>query len=575
MPRLISLCASAVSLAIGGPAVAEPMEATLIAVEDVDVWTTTADGELFAIAPTVSFSPVVSPDGRSFWAGGRLTEPGADGLTSHPGLVRLDLDSLEWRSMIYDVELGGFTAVDPRLTRSVVSNHSIATQVALSPSSSSPRVEILVNWNPRADSFAVIGITDETIADQADLPRVIRRSPLVLSEREPGRVLFDATMETAGLFTHQAGVTAKLLGFGEPIPGYPDLFLARVVDVSDPDASGRLLFNIDYFCTLLLTESDEWIRIACKGDPSPIGDPYASVGGGSASVGSGGLRAFDDGSLVFPAYIDRGNPPNFDLSIVYRDADGDQILLRTGGPKFPGTDHRQWKHASFESRTGWMAVELSMAPWNGAPEHRDVALLHGKAPNLAVAYTEGDLLPGSTTERWARTDYDPVSDDPEGPFSIQEVSASGDLLFEANVEVDGVVEQRQYIRNGQTGELRRAPLEPMIVSRTAVPGNWTFEPTRVVRMFDDGSLLYLGGATRLEPGAQPLGALARLSAASGTPCNAADVQAPRGVLDLSDADVFISAFITQNPLADIAAPFGLFDLDDTDAFIAAFLAGCP
>ncbi len=58
------------------------------------------------------------------------------------------------------------------------------------------------------------------------------------------------------------------------------------------------------------------------------------------------------------------------------------------------------------------------------------------------------------------------------------------------------------------------------------------------------------------------------------PCNAADLSAPFGVLDLQDLSAFISAFVTGNPIADINGD-GLLDLADINAFVAAFLAGCP
>ncbi len=58
-------------------------------------------------------------------------------------------------------------------------------------------------------------------------------------------------------------------------------------------------------------------------------------------------------------------------------------------------------------------------------------------------------------------------------------------------------------------------------------------------------------------------------------CNAADIVAPFGVLDLLDVQAFIGGFPSQDPIADIAEPFGVWDLNDVQAFIAAFSAGCP
>ena len=60
-----------------------------------------------------------------------------------------------------------------------------------------------------------------------------------------------------------------------------------------------------------------------------------------------------------------------------------------------------------------------------------------------------------------------------------------------------------------------------------------------------------------------------------TPCNIADLAAPFGIVDITDVDAFILAFLAPDPAADLVVPFGIIDLDDVDAFIAAFLAGCP
>ena len=61
----------------------------------------------------------------------------------------------------------------------------------------------------------------------------------------------------------------------------------------------------------------------------------------------------------------------------------------------------------------------------------------------------------------------------------------------------------------------------------------------------------------------------------GSPCNAADVAEPFGVLDLADVQAFASAFVNQDPLADLAEPFGVFDLLDVVEFVTSFLGGCP
>lgn len=57
-------------------------------------------------------------------------------------------------------------------------------------------------------------------------------------------------------------------------------------------------------------------------------------------------------------------------------------------------------------------------------------------------------------------------------------------------------------------------------------------------------------------------------------CNAADLAAPYGLLDLVDVTTFVSGFVNQLPIADLDGN-GLYDLADAVAFVEAFLVGCP
>jgi hypothetical protein len=58
-----------------------------------------------------------------------------------------------------------------------------------------------------------------------------------------------------------------------------------------------------------------------------------------------------------------------------------------------------------------------------------------------------------------------------------------------------------------------------------------------------------------------------------SPCNAADLAPPFGLLDLSDINAFVSAFVGQDLLADLTGN-GLLDLSDINLFIASFASGC-
>ena len=66
-----------------------------------------------------------------------------------------------------------------------------------------------------------------------------------------------------------------------------------------------------------------------------------------------------------------------------------------------------------------------------------------------------------------------------------------------------------------------------------------------------------------------------IAGAQDGPCSAVDFAEPFGVVDISDVDAFIDAFLVADPLADLAPPFGIVDITDIDTFIPLFLAGCP
>jgi hypothetical protein len=59
-----------------------------------------------------------------------------------------------------------------------------------------------------------------------------------------------------------------------------------------------------------------------------------------------------------------------------------------------------------------------------------------------------------------------------------------------------------------------------------------------------------------------------------SPCNAADLDTPFGVLDLADLQAFTDAFLAGAPAADLDAS-GVVDLADIALFVSGFLAGCP
>jgi len=56
-------------------------------------------------------------------------------------------------------------------------------------------------------------------------------------------------------------------------------------------------------------------------------------------------------------------------------------------------------------------------------------------------------------------------------------------------------------------------------------------------------------------------------------CGPFDTAPPYGLLDLSDVNVFTTAFVSADPVADMNDD-GIFDLVDINQFVVGFLAGC-
>lgn len=58
-------------------------------------------------------------------------------------------------------------------------------------------------------------------------------------------------------------------------------------------------------------------------------------------------------------------------------------------------------------------------------------------------------------------------------------------------------------------------------------------------------------------------------------CNAGDLAEPFGILNSSDVNAFVAAFLASEAPADLAEPTGIYNSSDVNAFVAAFLSGCP
>jgi hypothetical protein len=158
-------------------------------------------------------------------------------------------------------------------------------------------------------------------------------------------------------------------------------------------------------------------------------------------------------------------------------------------------------------------------------------------------------------------------------------SAPGSIVA-ADVNDDGRLDLA-YTALDEKGERE---LRTILNIATADQGELIFGDSEVVDLPNGEQPRLLAAADLDANGSQDLvvvrdpgtgSSVASLLAPGQGPCNAADLAVPFGVLDLSDINTFVNAFVSQSPAADIAPPFGVFDLADLNLFSSSFLAGCP
>ena len=150
----------------------------------------------------------------------------------------------------------------------------------------------------------------------------------------------------------------------------------------------------------------------------------------------------------------------------------------------------------------------------------------------------------------------------QGPFTIQLFWPNGGSLSFGST--DDMVDHIQWSVGGVNN-----PIAGTRSAQAVTAGIWTVATAWIVTSGNSESidLIPMGGElhgpadyTVTEPAMN---------------CNAADIAAPFGVLDLADISAFISAFTSGGPDADLAPPMGVFDLADISAFVGAFTTGCP
>ena len=150
----------------------------------------------------------------------------------------------------------------------------------------------------------------------------------------------------------------------------------------------------------------------------------------------------------------------------------------------------------------------------------------------------------------------------QGPYALQLFWPNGGLLSFASL--DDMVDHVQWSVGGVSNPVAQTRSQQAVDA-----GLWSAANAFVVTSGNSESigLIPLGGE---------LHAPGDYSVTEPNPsCNAADLAAPFGVLDLADIGAFVSGFIAQDPAADLAPPSGVFDLQDIQAFVGAFTAGCP
>lgn len=114
--------------------------------------------------------------------------------------------------------------------------------------------------------------------------------------------------------------------------------------------------------------------------------------------------------------------------------------------------------------------------------------------------------------------------------------------------------------------------QDILLAGWIVSGGFNFASNQILG--DSAGPDNLGDVPTLDLSAIPGVQYVNLSAPVQEGCNAADIAAPFGILDLGDISAFVTGFTTADPIADLNND-GVFDLSDISAFVAAFTAGCP
>jgi hypothetical protein len=321
------------------------------------------------------------------------------------------------------------------------------------------------------------------------------------------------------------------------------LWIAAVSLVPGLCAGGEL-FSVD-------VETDRLVRIDdATGEVTPVGPLGVNMGNVELAWSGGVLYMLSSGNGGFPVRLYELNTATGQAAAlpiltipgeIYEVAEGfaaDPTGLIGVFDTEPGNSVRSGTFGRIDPATG-VVTALGSVPPGALFDGGDLdGLAYDPAAGRFIGF-DGDGLGGTGT---AIAEVDPDTGATTQVGFISEDDAIG-FVIHALIEGDTLLATTADNLGGTAGGLLRA-------SRDGA--GWSVD-----------SVLPLGatgryfGTVRARPG-----------------CNAADVAAPFGLLDLADLNAFVQAFVSSGTIADLDQN-GLWDLDDVTVFVSAFLSGCP
>ncbi|MEM7668391.1 MAG: choice-of-anchor tandem repeat NxxGxxAF-containing protein [Pseudomonadota bacterium] len=379
---------------------------------------------------------------------------------------------------------------------------------------------------------------------------------------------FDTARTGRGIWSFPGATPTKVISNNDPAPGVPGGIMTEVRTPSLNDA-GDILFTGDFVQgpgdTGLWIERDGVIDLLVRGTDAAPGVPGATVG----EIFSSLLN--DRGDIVFSSLLGGMGTPAPRARWAILNGVLTLIAVEGGAAPQPGTEFANLNSA-VPTPTGAIVFDGVLASGIGgvtADNDRGVWRFEDGSAELVVR--EGDPAPPQPGVIFDLIFLGPVN-------------TAGDTVTRAQVRDEGVPFDNDtglalVTADGRDGRF-------LTVTRRGDP----FDASRAQDRSDLRTPISIGfSGASIESGAARLLSEEGIFAFTLTfedrsrgvflssvrqPCSIADLAVPFGILNASDINSFVAAFLEGSTRVDFAVPFGILNASDINAVVNALLAGC-